>query len=130
MSQTVLYSYRKMRRDYKIKFTEKLKANLWIHLDLAKIYRLKELNSPYIVSYLHFLNVNNRLTLPKLSPPLKLHLIWHDLCLPVFLSTRFTPMRASLRIQNKCKPSICFLEGVLVITTTTQRIRFHQYIIK
>ena len=32
-----------MRRDYKIKFTDKLKAYLWIHLDLAKTHRLKGL---------------------------------------------------------------------------------------
>ena len=61
----MLYSYRQMRRDYKIKFTDKSKANLWIHLDLAKVHRLKELTSPYIISYLHFLNLNNVLTLPK-----------------------------------------------------------------
>ena len=40
------------------------KANLWIHLDLAKVHRLKGLTSPYIISYLHFLNLNNILTLP------------------------------------------------------------------
>ena len=106
-SHTLLYSYRQMRRDYKIKFTDQLKANLWIHLDLAKVHRLKkELASPYIVSYLHFLNLSNILTLPKLSLSLKLGLIWHDLCLSRFLPARFTRMRASLRNQNKCKPSI------------------------
>ena len=73
---------RQMRRDYEIKFTDKLKANLWIHLDLAKVHRLKGLTFPYIVSYLHFLNLNNILNLPKLSSSLKLGLIWHDLCLP------------------------------------------------
>ena len=51
------YSYRQMRRDYKIKFTDKLKANLWINLNVAKVHRLKELTCPYIVSYLHFLNL-------------------------------------------------------------------------
>ena len=61
----MLYSYRRMRRDYKIKFTDKSKANLWIHLDLAKVHRLKGLTSLYIISYLHFLNLNNILTLPK-----------------------------------------------------------------
>ena len=70
-----LYSYQQMRRDYKIKFTEKLKANLWIYLGLAKVYRLKELTYPYIVSYLHFLNLNNILTLPKLLQSLKLRWI-------------------------------------------------------
>ena len=88
-SQTVLYSYRQMRKAYKIKFTDKLKSNLWIDLDLVKVHRLKELTSPYIVSYLHFLNLNNILTLPKLSPSLKLRLIWHDLCLSCFLPARF-----------------------------------------
>ena len=71
----VLYSYWQMRGDYKIKFTDKLKANIWIHLDLAKVHCLKELTSPYIVSYLHFLNLNNILTLPKISLLLKLRLI-------------------------------------------------------
>ena len=66
----------------------------------------KGLTSPYIVFYLHFLNLNNILTLSKLSLSLKLGLIWHDLCLPCFLPARFTRMRASLRNQNKCKPSI------------------------
>ena len=66
----------------------------------------KGLTSPYIVYYLHFLNLNNIMTLSKLSLSLKLGLIWHDLCLPCFLPARFTRMRASLRNQNKCKPSI------------------------
>ena len=53
-------SYRQMRRGYKSKFTDKSKANLiWIHLELAKVHRLKGLTSPYIVSYLCFLNVNS-----------------------------------------------------------------------
>ena len=43
----------------------KRKANLWIHLDLAKLRHLKGLSSLYIISYLHFLNLNNILTLPK-----------------------------------------------------------------
>ena len=38
------------------------------HLDLAKVPNLKELTSPYIASYLHFLNSNNILTLSKLVP--------------------------------------------------------------
>ena len=70
----MLYSYREIRRDYEIKFTDKLKADLWTHLDLAKVDRLKGLTSLYIV-YLHFLNLNNILTLPKLSSSLKLGLI-------------------------------------------------------
>ena len=53
-----------MRTDYKIKFTDKSKANLRIHLDLAKVHRLKGLTSPaFIISYLHFLDLNNILTL-------------------------------------------------------------------
>ena len=60
----VLYLYPQTRRDYKVKSTDKLKANLWIHLDLAKVHRLKELTSPYIDSYLHFLNLDNILALP------------------------------------------------------------------
>ena len=103
-SHTVLYSYQQMRRDYKIKFTDQLKANLWIHLIWQKFE--KGLTSPYIVSYLHFLNLNNILTLPKLSLLLRLGLIWHNLCLPCFLPAIFTRMRASLRNPNKCKPSI------------------------
>ena len=101
----VLYFYRQMRRDYKIKFTDKLKQNLCINLDLAKVHCLKELIPPYIVSYLHFLNLNI-LTLPKLSLSRKLCLIWHNSCLPCFLPTRFTHMHASLQNQNKCKLSI------------------------
>ena len=59
----MLYSYWQMRRDYKIKFTDNSKANLWIYLDLAKVHRLKGLTSPYIISYLHFLNIDNILIL-------------------------------------------------------------------
>ena len=63
----MLCSYRQMRRDNKIKFTDKSKANLWIHLDLTKLHHLKGLTSPYIISYLYFLNLNNLniLTLPQ-----------------------------------------------------------------
>ena len=60
----VLYLYQQMRRDYKIKFTDKSKANLWIHLDLAKVHHLKGLTYPCII-YLHFLNLNTILTLPQ-----------------------------------------------------------------
>ena len=104
----MLYLYRQMRRDYKIKFTDKSKANLWIHLDLAKVHRLKGLSSLYIISYLHFLNLNNILWLsPKLCLLLKLGLVWHKY-LPCFLPARFTRMHAaySLRNQNKRKSSI------------------------
>ena len=58
---TVLWQ---MRRDYKINFTNKLKANLWIHLDLGNIHHLKGLISPDVVSYLYFLNLYNIMTLP------------------------------------------------------------------
>ena len=34
-------------------------------MDLAKVHCLKGLTSPYIISYLHFLNLNNILTLPQ-----------------------------------------------------------------
>ena len=54
-----------MGRDYKIKFTDKSKANLWIYLDLASVHRLKGLTFTYIISYFHFLNLNNILTLPQ-----------------------------------------------------------------
>ena len=59
-------NYRQMRRDYKITFTDKSKINLWIHLDLAKVQRFKGLTSLCIISYLHFLNLNNILTLSKI----------------------------------------------------------------
>ena len=85
-----------MRRDYKIKFTDKSKANLWIHLDLAKVHRLKGLTSLYIISYLHFLNLNNILTLPKVSSSQKLGLIRHNLCLTCLLPARSICMHASL----------------------------------
>ena len=108
----MLYSYRQMRRDYKIKFTDKSKANLWIHLDLAKVHRLKGLTSPYIVSYLRFLNLNNILALPQTFVFAEAGLLRHDLCLPCFLPARFTRMRASLRNQNKCKPSTLNSESI------------------
>ena len=71
----MLCSYRQMRIEYKIKFTDKSKANLWIHLDMAKVGYLKGLSSSYIVSYIHFLSINDILILPKLSSSLKLGLI-------------------------------------------------------
>ena len=49
----------------KVDFADKSKANLWIRLDLAKVHRLKRLTYPYIISYLHFLNLINVLTLPQ-----------------------------------------------------------------
>ena len=89
----MLYSYRQMRRDYKIKFTDKSKANLWIYLDLAKVHRLKGLTSPYIISYLHFLNLNSILTLPQTFVIAE---TWFGLTGLGFLPARFTRMRASL----------------------------------
>ena len=92
----------------------------YIHLDLAKVQYLKELTSPYwplvielTFPYIHFLNLNNILTLPKLSPSLNLGFIWYGLCLPCFLPARFTCMRVSLRNENKSKPSI---EALLLIS--------------
>ena len=104
--QQGLYLYRQLRRDYNIKFTDKSKANLWIHLDLAKVHRLKGLTSPYIISYLHFLNLNNILTLSQTSVVAKAGFDLTRLISPCFLPARFTHMRASLRNQNKCKSSI------------------------
>ena len=37
----------------------------YIYLDLEKVHRLKGLTFPYIISYLHFLNLNNILTHPQ-----------------------------------------------------------------
>ena len=104
--ESQLYSSRQMRRDYKINFTNELKATLWIHLDLAKVHCLKGLTSPYIVFYLDFLNLNNIMTLPKPLSLSRLGLIWRDLCLPLFLPSRLKRMRVSLRNHNKCKPSM------------------------
>ena len=61
----MLYLHRQMQRYYKIKVIDKSKANLWIHLDLPKVHRLRGWTSPYIIFYLHFLNLNNILTLSK-----------------------------------------------------------------
>ena len=106
-SHTVLYSYRQMRRDYKIKLTDKSKENLihihLIHLNLAKVHRFKGLTSPCIISYLHFLNLNSILTLPQTFVIAE---TWFGLTGLGFLPARFTRMRASLWNQNKCKPSI------------------------
>ena len=63
--QQGLYLYQQLRRDCNIKFTDKSKANLWIHLDLEKFHHFKGLTSPYIISCLHFLNLNNIRTLPQ-----------------------------------------------------------------
>ena len=83
-----------------------VKSKLMNTFGSGKIYCLKDLNCSYIVSYLHFLNLNDILIVPKLSPPLKLSLIWHSLCLLCFLSARFMREHTSLRSQNKCRPSI------------------------
>ena len=90
-----------MRRDYKINFTNELKANLWIHFDLGKVHRLKGLTSPYIVSYVHFLNLNN-IDSPQTFVVAE---AGFDLTL-VFEPARLRRMLVSLRNQNKCKPSI------------------------
>ena len=83
-----------------------VKSKLMDTFGSGKSYCLKELNCSYIVSYLHFLNLNDILIVPKLSPPLKLSLIWHSLCLLCFLSARFMREHTSLQSQNKCRPSI------------------------
>ena len=92
-----------------IKFTHKSTANLWIHLDRAKVHHLKELTSPcYIISYLHILNLNWIFwLLSHFRHPVKVGLVWHELWSPCFLPARFTCMCASsLQYQNKCKLSI------------------------
>ena len=100
-------SYRQMRGDYKISFTNELKENLWIIWIWQKFTVWKGwFLHRYIISYLHFLNLNNIMTLPKLFLSLRLGLIWHDLCLPCFLPARFRRMGVSLRNQNKCNSSI------------------------
>ena len=88
----MLYLYRQMRRDYKIKFTDKSKANLWIHLDLAKVHRFKGLTSP-IISYLHFLNLNNILTRPQTFVIAEAGFgLTRIMFTPCFLPARFTYM--------------------------------------
>ena len=95
-----------MRRDYKIKFTDKSKANLWIYLDLAKFHCLKGLTSPYIISYLHFLNLNNILTFPPPNFGLCWSGVWldtNDVCLVFWLPD----LHAC--VQNKCKFKLSIL---------------------
>ena len=89
--------------DYKIKFTDKL--------NLAKTHRLKGLTySPYnIVSYLHFHpDILTPQTFVIAEAGFDLTGLMFVICLPCFLPARFTHMCASLRNQNKCKPSIVF----------------------
>ena len=109
----MLCSYRQMRRDYKIKFTDKSKANLWIHLDLAKVHHLKGLTSPYINPYLHFLNLNNILTLPQTSVITEdgFGLTRTDYVRLVFC---LTDLRACVLVYEikTCKPSINLCQEV------------------
>ena len=89
--------------DYKIKFTDKL--------NLSKTHRLKGLTySPYnIVSYLHFHpDILTPQTFVIAEAGFDLTGLMFVICLPCFLPARFTHMCASLRNQNKCKPSIVF----------------------
>ena len=79
--ESQLHLYQQMRRDYKIKFTNKLITNLWIHFDLVNVHCLKGLTSPSIVSYVNFVNLNNILTLPKLLLSLKLEFETTYVCL-------------------------------------------------
>ena len=102
----MLYLYRQMRRDYKIKFTDKSKANLWIYLDLAKVYRLKGLTSPYIISYLHFLNLNNILSLPQTMVVAEAGFGLTRMMFVLFFASQIYTHGASLRNQSKSKPSI------------------------
>ena len=102
----MLYSYRQMRRDCKTKITEKSKANLWIHLDLAKAHRFKGLTSPYIISYLQFLNLNNIVTLPKTFVVAEAGFDLTRLMFALFFASQIYKHAASLGIRNKCKPSI------------------------
>ena len=105
-----------MRRDYKITFTDKSKANLRIHLDLGKVHRLKGLTSLYIISYLHFLNLNNILGLPKTGR--RWSWVWFDtyfvrlvFCLPDLcacalvyeIKTNVSRLYSNLAIQTKSK---------------------------
>ena len=99
-----------MRRDYKITFTDKSKANLWMHFDLAKVHGLKGLTSLYIISYHHFLNLNNILTLSKTLVVTEAGFgLTRIMFALIFLPARSARMRASLRNQNRCKPSICYI---------------------
>ena len=125
-----------MKRGYKIKFTDKSKANLWIYLDLAKVHRLKGLTSPYIISYLHFLNLNNILALsqtlviaqdgfffffscvgtkapPAAKMPWGLRWVWlndtNDVRLVCCLPDLRACIHGSLQNQNKCKPSMFYV---------------------
>ena len=75
---TVLYLYQQMRRDYKIKFTDKSKTNLWLYLDLTKVNRWNRLTSLYIISYLHFLKLIFWLSPKLFCSSLKLGLVWHN----------------------------------------------------
>ena len=103
---TVLYLYQQMRRDYKIKFTDKSKTNLWLYLDLTKVNRWNRLTSLYIISYLHFLKLIFWLSPKLFCSSLKLGLVWHKSRSPCFLPARFKCIYTSFRNQNKCKPSI------------------------
>ena len=109
---TVVFVSTKLQ-DYNINFTNKLKVNLWIHLNLTEVHHLKGLTSPYVVSYLHFLNLNSSIIL-LLSPNFCRHWgwVWRDLCLLCFLPARFRCMRVSLRNQNKCKLSIATIRVI------------------
>ena len=102
--ESQLYLYQQMRRDYLINFTNELKANLWIHLDLAKVDR-----SYILISIYHFLSSFSKSKEYYDSPQTFVvsgagfDLMRH---LPCFLPARFRRMRVSLGNQNKCKPCI------------------------
>ena len=76
-------------------------------MDLTKVNPWNRLTSLYIISYLHFLKLNNILTLPQTFlfvteagfDLTQMHLVF---CLPDLNASAYT----SFRNQNKCKPSI------------------------
>ena len=102
-------------------------------LDLAKVYRLKGLTSLYIISCLHFLNLNNILTLPKtlVVAEAGFGLTWIMFAL-FFACQIYTRLRASLLNQSKCKPSIeiniCSqdLQEIIIYKTIKKRLYCNQ----
>ena len=86
------------------------KANLWMHLDLAKVHRLRGMTSPYIISYLHFLNLINILTLPQTFDITEARFGLTRIMFALFFACQIYTLRASLRNQNKCRSSIAIFE--------------------
>ena len=90
-------------------------------LDQANVHHLKGLTSLYIISYLHFLNLNNILTLPKTLVVAKAGFGLSWIKFPCFLPARFTRMNASLRNHNKCKPSILYMQIYVYVAVSIAR---------